>query len=180
MAIQYSPALGAVICTLIARGETVRHICKGKGMPSHATLYQWLARHADFAAQFARARAAQVAAGMQTRGRPTNFSPALAETICLRVMSGQTTGRICASPGMPSRKTLFRWLTLSGEFAADYAFAKEIQAHVLADQILDIGDDRALAPAERRLRISVRKGLFTMMKPRKYNGTFTRLMRRGE
>ncbi len=170
MPVPYSPALGAVICARIARGETVRAICKGRGMPSHATMYHWLARHPDFAERFARAKAAQLETGMRTRGRPTNYSPAVAATICERVMFGQTTGRICDSPGMPSRKTLFRWLTLSKDFAARYARAKEIQAHLLADEILDIADDPALEPAVKRIRIDARKGLFEMLKPRKYKG----------
>ena len=166
--IRYSPALADAICARIARGESVHRIGKSQGMPSYATVFNWLARHKDFAEQYARAREVQIEMGIRPWGRPTNYSPGLVTKICERIMSGQTLRRICNSRGMPPLRTLFRWLDQHRDFAERYARAKEIQVEVLADEILDIADDPALQPGEKRVRIDARKWLAAKLKPRKY------------
>lgn len=43
-------------------------------------------------------------------GRPSIFSPELAETLCLRVAEGRPIQNVCDDNDMPSRSTVYRWL----------------------------------------------------------------------
>jgi len=54
---KYTPALAAAICARLAAGESLRAICRGKGMPSEATIRVWARDDVEgFYAQYARAR----------------------------------------------------------------------------------------------------------------------------
>ena len=44
----YTPEQAAKFCAAIADGGTIRSVCKKAGMPSKATVFRWLAEHADF------------------------------------------------------------------------------------------------------------------------------------
>jgi ribosomal protein S7 len=46
-----------------------------------------------------------------------------------------------ASPAMPARATVFRWLASNQEFRQLYVLARQCQAEDLADEILKIADD---------------------------------------
>ena len=58
---RYTPELAAKICRRLAEGETLRSICRDKGMPDKATILRWLAdkKKADFRDQYALAREMQ-------------------------------------------------------------------------------------------------------------------------
>lgn len=53
----YSQAVADEICDRIAKGETLRAICREDGKPSFWTVYQWLDANPEFATRFGRARA---------------------------------------------------------------------------------------------------------------------------
>jgi len=83
---------------------------------------------------------------MQTKdppksGRSNGYSSEIAETICDRLAEGQSLRAICADPTMPAKATVFRWLARHQEFRHWYALAREFQADMLADEILEIIDD---------------------------------------
>ena len=44
----YSAALAARVCSRIADGESLRALCRRPGMPTLATIHQWLSRHEAF------------------------------------------------------------------------------------------------------------------------------------
>lgn len=75
-------------------------------------------------------------------GRPSMFTPQLAEDICVRLMQGESLRSICRDDAMPALGTVCRWLAqdLQG-FRDQYARAREVQADVLADETQDIADD---------------------------------------
>jgi len=50
--ITYAPDLAAKFCAAIADGNTIRTVCKMKGMPSKATVFRWLRDHPDFAKMY--------------------------------------------------------------------------------------------------------------------------------
>jgi hypothetical protein len=58
----YSEALAAEICERMAQGRSLKSICRDADMPANSTVFRWLARHADFARQYAAAREAQAQA----------------------------------------------------------------------------------------------------------------------
>ncbi|WP_421413164.1 terminase small subunit protein [Agrobacterium tumefaciens] len=72
--------------------------------------------------------------------RPSSYSAKAADTICERLAEGRSLNSICASDDMPHKATVFRWLSSHDEFRDQYARAREAQADVLFDEILDIAN----------------------------------------
>jgi hypothetical protein len=121
------------------------------------------------------------------RGRPSDYSAEIAETICGRLVDGESLRAICADPAMPARATVFRWLARNQEFRDLYVLARQCQAEDLADEILKIADDSSRDYKKKigadgkvtwvvdrehiarcRLRIKTRKRILAWMAPRKY------------
>lgn len=104
------------------------------------------------------------------RGRPSDYTVEIAETICGRLACGESLRSICADAGMPGRATVFRWLACHKEFRDQYLWARNIQVDYICYEIIDIADDvvdpRALPHA--RLRIDARKRHLARMTLRKY------------
>ncbi len=76
-------------------------------------------------------------------GRPTDYSPELAEEICERIAT-QPRGLdfICETdPQFPSARTVARWIANNPDFCQKYQFARERQATLLFDESLEIADD---------------------------------------
>ncbi len=164
----YSSELGATICARIEGGETIRQICQSAGMPGVTTLFRWLRQHQDFAFRYRRAQRMQAETGNATRGGETDYAPAIVEAVCDRILAGQTLRQIGQAEDMPSVATLVRWLSQHSDFAARYAHAKEVQADLLADDVLGVADDPTIEPSEKRVRIDARKWTAAMMRPKKY------------
>lgn len=57
--IDYSNAIGDIICERIANGESLRAICREEDMPAMSTVFRWLNLVAEFSDQYARAREEQ-------------------------------------------------------------------------------------------------------------------------
>jgi len=55
----YSKTKTELICALIMEGKTLVHICALENMPAYSTVCQWLAKHKEFAENYARARQSQ-------------------------------------------------------------------------------------------------------------------------
>ena len=55
----YSVELGQRICDLIAQDKSLRTICAMEGMPNMSSVFDWLAKHEEFAQSYARARTHQ-------------------------------------------------------------------------------------------------------------------------
>lgn len=121
-------------------------------------------------------------------GRPTDYTPEIAEAICLRLAEGESLRSVCSDEGMPSKQTALRWLTKHEEFRAQYVRAKEQGAEALAEEMFDIADDGANDWMERhnsegeaigwqlngehvrrsQLRIDTRKWYLSKIMPKKY------------
>lgn len=52
----YNQEVAQVVCMRIAEGESLRMVCRDKGMPDKKTVLSWLGRHEDFRAQYAEAK----------------------------------------------------------------------------------------------------------------------------
>lgn len=79
----------------------------------------------------------------ENTGRPTIYTKELADIICTRLTEGESLRRILLTKGMPSSSTIYRWLLNEDykSFWEQYARAREVQAEVMFDEILDIADD---------------------------------------
>lgn len=72
-------------------------------------------------------------------GRPSDFTPEMANTICERLADGESLRAICEDDNMPGRSTIRQWLAAHPEFALQYAHAREEQAHAYADMVVEAG-----------------------------------------
>ena len=73
--------------------------------------------------------------------RPTIRTNELEDDILSRIACGESLRGICAEDGMPNISTVIRWLAADEDFARKYTRAREMQAEILADEMLDIADD---------------------------------------
>ncbi len=126
-------------------------------------------------------------------GRPSSFSQAAADEICERIAAGETV-RNLSGDNLPEPRTIFRWLASNESFRQQYARAKESQAEVLAEEILEISDDATNDYTETedgailnheniqrsRLRVDSRKWLLSKLLPKKYGDRVQQEINGGE
>ena len=75
-------------------------------------------------------------------GRPSIFTPELADRICHRLSQGESLKTICYDEDMPNASTVHQWVLDDKEgFSKKYARARDIQAENMFDEILEIADD---------------------------------------
>ena len=117
-------------------------------------------------------------------GRPTNYTVALADAICVELSENVVSlASICRRPEMPGYSTICQWLDRYPDFAEKYARARDRQADVIAEQTLEIADDMSRDVkldedgrpsvdhehiARSRLRVDTRKWIASKLKPKKY------------
>lgn len=118
-------------------------------------------------------------------GRPSDYTPELADKICSQLADGDSMRTVCKPDDMPNKATVFKWLRIHEEFNDQYVKAKEESADALTDEILDIADNsnndwmeqngdsegyriNGEAVQRSRLRIDSRKWLASKLKPKKY------------
>lgn len=120
---------------------------------------------------------------MSEIGRPSEFSQNIADLICMRLAEGESLRSICKEEELPSKATVMRWLRSWPEFRDQYAHAREIQADMLFDEVLEIADnsenDTYLdsdgnertnheVVARAKLRIDARKWMAGKLRPKVY------------
>ena len=93
------------------------------------------------------------------------------ERICEMLAAGQSMAQICRRKDMPAESTVYKWLAEGGAFSERYARAREQQADLYADEIIEIADacePEAAAVAKAKARIDARKWLAARLAPKKY------------
>lgn len=111
---------------------------------------------------------------MASAGRPSTYSPEIADAICERIADGESMRAICEHPEMPGRRTVLGWLEEHEEFRAKYARAREAQADVMDDKILTVAD--TCTPenaAAARVKIEAYKWRAAKLKPKVYGDAMT-------
>lgn len=79
---------------------------------------------------------------MPDHGRPDTYSAEIASRICEGLAEGKSLREVCRADDMPPESTVRRWALEDREgFSAQYARAREIGYHAMADDILEIADD---------------------------------------
>jgi hypothetical protein len=97
-------------------------------------------------------------------GRTSGYDVGIAETICERLLNGESLRAICADPAMPARATVFRWLARNQEFRRSYA--DYVKTTGVDGKVTLVFDKENFA--RQRLRIKARKMILARMTPRKY------------
>jgi hypothetical protein len=75
-------------------------------------------------------------------GRPTKYTEELVERFCEEIINGCSVHEICSRPGWPSEATFYNWLQDHEDFLEKYRIARELQADLLADEVLLIVDGK--------------------------------------
>ena len=116
-------------------------------------------------------------------GRPSDFAQDTADRICARLVEGESLRAICRDDDMPDASTVFRWMNAHPEFREQYAYARELQADLAFDDIVEIADDGRNDWMERHdgsvalnkeaiqrsaLRVDTRKWRMSKLLPKKY------------
>lgn len=116
-------------------------------------------------------------------GRPSSFTQEIADKICEGIAEGKSLrSMLLEDETLPASSTIFRWLSLDKAFSEQYARAREAQADVLFDEILDIADESAFdltagkdgltvnqeVIARSRLRVDARKWMAGKLRPKVY------------
>jgi len=112
-------------------------------------------------------------------GRPTEYSPAVADYICARLADGETLTAICRTRGLPSRQAVHRWRMRNDAFNDAYMRAREIGMESMSDDMLTIADDDTAdtlpdgSPnhaniGRARLQVDTRKFLLAKLAPKVY------------
>lgn len=102
-------------------------------------------------------------------GRPSIYSDELANLICERLINGESLRQICRDAGMPDRSTVIRWMNTDADFASKCERAREEQADLMDDMILEVANactnDTAHAD---KVKISAYQWRASKLKPKKY------------
>lgn len=65
-------------------------------------------------------------------GRPSLYTEELAEEICAQIADGASLLAVCRAEGMPTTRTVYRWVDDNEDFCRKYARAREMQGHANA------------------------------------------------
>lgn len=120
-------------------------------------------------------------------GRPSEYTQEIAARICEGLAEGRSLRDVCNADDMPAESTVRLWAVENREgFSAQYAKAREIGYHSLADDLLEIADDARNDWMERRgeedagwtangehiqrsrLRVDTRKWMLSKVLPKVY------------
>lgn len=122
---------------------------------------------------------------MAELGRPSIYTDDLANKICAIIAtSSKSLKKICETDEMPSVSTVLKWLNTNEAFLRQYTRAKEEQADLLVDEMIEIADDGSQdldgyndygKPIENkefvnrsRLKVETRKWIASKLKPKRY------------
>lgn len=107
----------------------------------------------------------------KSRRRPV-YNTELGHEICRRLTEGDTLRVICRGDDMPTESTVRLWVLDDVEgFSAQYARARLVGYHTMADDLLDIADNNATDPGavnRDRLKVDTRKWLLSKALPKIY------------
>ena len=110
---------------------------------------------------------------MSNVGRPSLYSDELVDRICEWISEGKSLRSFCRIEGNPGFQTVLDWLNDDDKlyFRSKYARAREIQAEVMADELLEIADDTKpdqLKLAHDKMKIETRQWIAAKLLPKKY------------
>lgn len=125
-------------------------------------------------------------------GRPSSYTPEIADKICELLADGKSLNSICKGDEFPTRATVCNWLADADrngalspykEFFDKYLRARELQADTIFDECLEIADDDSLDVGfddegkpfvkgeniqRAKLRVDTRMRMAGKLKPKKY------------
>jgi len=124
-------------------------------------------------------------------GRPSKYTPELGDLICEGIARGRSLVKICSDDGMPAPSSVYKWRREIDEFSENYDRAREDQADLMVEEMLDIADNEVAQPlivddvplcvdgslvmvkdavsvSHAKLRVDTRKWAASKFKPNRY------------
>lgn len=102
-------------------------------------------------------------------GRHSLFTEEIAEQICDLLMDGMSLVKICERDDMPHRSTVIRWMADNADFATRCARARDAQADLMDDKILDVAEaSTSETAAADRVKIAAYQWRASKLQPKKY------------
>lgn len=83
----------------------------------------------------------QATKNRRPRGRPTTYTPEIAQHICDRIADGEPLRQICREEGMPAWRTVYQWLAAHDDFYARFMRARDIGCDAIAEDSMAIVDE---------------------------------------
>ena len=138
--VRYAREIADQVTDGLACGRHLADVCQDFGMPNVGTVSRWVAEDRDgFAGRYRLAR--QIGHG---RTGQIACTPEIEDVILGELMCGRTLTNICRDPDMPHLRSVHKWLAEDRDgFAARYRRAREIGCETMADDMVDIADDRS-------------------------------------
>ncbi len=105
----------------------------------------------------------------KSSGRPSAYTPEIAERIIDGLMDGKGLAAICEADDMPSRRTVLYWQIADADFCAKCARAREVAQEHEIDESVSIAD--AATPENvhvAKVRIAARQWRASKLAPKKY------------
>lgn len=75
---------------------------------------------------------------MAKSGRPSDYTPELAEALFQRLEDGESLAAICRDPAMPTKRTILRWVQNREGFAEEYHLARWAAAETFDDEAREL------------------------------------------
>ena len=136
----FDPKLADRIVARVFAGAPLRAVlASDPQMPCRAVLTRWRRERRDFDAVLTEAVAARLR-WAKAAGRCT---PQMIEAVSDKVFDGETLAQVARRPWAPCAATLYGWMRRRPEFRAAVTAAWRARAQRLADQVVDIAEDRA-------------------------------------
>lgn len=120
-------------------------------------------------------------------GRPSTFTPEIADEICDRLSEGEPLRQICRDERMPAWRTVYAWKAANADFDARIAGAREAGFDAIAHECLEIADETAFDTvstengdransewiSRSKLRVETRLKLLAKWDPKRYGDRIT-------
>lgn len=118
-------------------------------------------------------------------GRPSKYTPELAQEIFSRLRTGEPLLQICKDDKMPTRQAVYDWIERDPDLSLQFAHAREAGCDAIAEGLLEISDTLHFGETQvlgdknstttvadmlghRKLRIETRLKLLACWNPQKY------------
>jgi len=105
-------------------------------------------------------------------GRPSKFTDAIAKEICRRISEGELLTMVCRSAEMPTRSTVYLWLSdpKHKEFSDAYTHAVKMQTEAWADEMIEDALDSmdGVNTQSKKLLIDTKKWIMARKHPKQW------------
>jgi hypothetical protein len=104
------------------------------------------------------------------RGRPSRYTPELADRICQRLAEAESLRSICRESWAPGLRTVLAWVSTKPEFRRQYDIARNFGREMVGEDVLAIADGVGTsleAIKEARRQIDAKKWHLGRMAPKR-------------